>query len=178
MKLYLIKPDLSYYEQYNDMMKEWNESKTQIAPWFLDKPVDTIETFAKLIKKLDDCEHGIVDERFCSTTSYFVIDENDKLVGATSLRHYLTVEGINTWGHIGYGVRPSERKKGYATNILNMMLEEAKKKKIYKIMIGAHTSNIGSCKVIEKCDGKLENIVQDPDDVNETINRYWIDIKK
>lgn len=98
MKLYLVKPDLSYYEQYNDMMKEWNESKTQIAPWFLDKPMDTMEAFAKLIKRLDNCEHGIVDERFCSTTSYFVIDENNKLIGATSLRHYLTVEGINTWG--------------------------------------------------------------------------------
>lgn len=62
--------------------------------------------------------------------------------------------------------------------MLNMMLEEAKKKKIYKIMIGAHTSNIGSCKVIEKCGGKLEKVIQDPDDVNETINRYWIDVKK
>lgn len=172
--LYLVKPDITYYEQYNEMMKEWNESNTQIAPWFLDKPFDTIHGFAEFIKMLDNAENGIVDERFCSTTSYFVTDENGKLIGASSLRHYLTVEGLNTWGHIGYGVRPSERRKGYATQILKMMIEEAKKKKIYKIMLGAHTSNIGSCKVIEKCGGILENVVIDPTDKNETINRYWI----
>lgn len=92
MKLYLVKPDLTYYEEYNEMMKEWVESDTQIAPWFLDKPITTIEEFAKLVKHLDDCEHGKLDEKYCSTTSYFVVDENNKLVGAASLRHYLTLE--------------------------------------------------------------------------------------
>ena len=43
------------------------------------------------------------------------------------------VEGLNTWGHIGYGVRPSERKKGYATQMLKLTLEEAKKKNIRKV---------------------------------------------
>ena len=55
-----------------------------------------------------------------------VIDENDKLIGAASLRHYLTVEGLNTWGHIGYGVRPTERKKGYGTEMLRLMLIKCK----------------------------------------------------
>ena len=178
MKLYLVKPDLTYFERYNDMMEEWNKSNTQVAPWFLDKPFDCIEDFAVFIKMLDDYEHATnVDKRFCSTTSYFVIDENDRLIGATSLRHYLTVEGYNTWGHIGYGVRPSERRKGYATCMLKMMLEEAKQRKIYKVLIGCHTSNVGSTRVIEKCNGMLENVVADPNDINETINRYWIDNK-
>ena len=178
MKLYLAKPDLTYFERYNDMMEEWNNSNTQVAPWFLDKPFDRIEDFAVFIKMLDDYEHATnLDRRFCSTTSYFVIDENDRLIGATSLRHYLTVEGYNTWGHIGYGVRPSERRKGYATRMLKMMLEEAKQRKICKVLIGCHTSNIYSSRVIEKCNGQLENVVADPNDINETINRYWIDNK-
>lgn len=178
MELYLAKPDLTFFEQYNEMMREWNESGTQIAPWFLDKPFDRIEDFALFVKMLDDYEHATnLDERYCSTTSYFVIDENDRLIGATSLRHYLTVEGYNTWGHIGYGVRPSERRKHYATCMLKMMLKEAKKKNIYKVLIGCHTSNIGSSKVIENCNGQLENVVSDPNDPHETINRYWIDNK-
>lgn len=174
MKLYLVKPDLTYYEQYNDMIKEWKESNTKIAPWFLNNQFETIEEFAKYIKMLDDAENGIVDSKFSSATSYFVIDEHGKLIGATSLRHYLTIEGLNTWGHIGYGVRPTERKKGYATEMLKMTLEEAKKKNIYKILMGAHTANVGSCKVIEKCNGILENVVIDPNDSSKTINRYWI----
>lgn len=177
MKLYLIKPDLTYYKQYNEMMEEWCSSNTQIAPWFLDKPIDSIYEFASLIQKLDEYENANQDKEFCSTTSYFVIDENDRLVGAASLRHYLTVKGLNTWGHIGYGVRPSERRKGYGTEILRLVLEEAKKKKLYKVLIGAHKSNIASCKVIENCNGIFDNDVVDPDDSIELISRYWINNK-
>ncbi len=98
MKLHIVKPDLYFFGQYNDMMKEWNESGTQIAPWFLDKPFDNLEDFAKFIQMLDDCENAALDKKYSSTSFYFVIDENGRLIGATSLRHYLTVEGYNTWG--------------------------------------------------------------------------------
>ena len=124
---------------------------------------------------LDGCENANLDKKFSSTTSYFVTDENGRLIGAASLRHYLTVDGYNTWGHIGYGVRPSERLKGYATQILKMVLAEAKDKKIQRVLLGCHSSNVGSAKVIENCGGILENIVVAPDDKNETIRRYWID---
>ena len=117
MKLHLVKPDLIYYEKYNDMMSEWCASKTQIAPWFLDSTIMSIDEFAQFVRMLDDCEHGIVDKNFSATSSYFVMDENDRLIGAISLRHYLTVEGFLSWGHIGYGVRPTERQKGYAVQI-------------------------------------------------------------
>ena len=174
MKLVLVKPDLTYYEQYNDMMSEWCESKTQIAPWFLNEPFSSREAFARFVRMLDDCEHGIVDKRFAVTTSWFVMDENGKLVGAASLRHYLTEEGLRTWGHIGYGIRPGERRKGYAVQTLRLALEEARARKIYRVLIGVHEGNTGSRKTVEKCGGILENTVHaDGDD--EPIRRYWID---
>ena len=173
MELYLTKPDLVYFDRYNEMMNEWLESGTQVAPWFLGKPFVSIGEFAEHVRMLDDCENGIVDKKYSSTTSYFVIDKNDRLIGAASLRHYLTTEGLNSWGHIGYGVRPSERKKGYATIILRLMLDEARRKKIYQVLIGVHDSNTGSWKTVEKCGGVLENTVRiDGDD--EPIRRYWI----
>lgn len=176
MKLRLVKPDLYFFDAYNDMMHEWCASGTQIAPWFLDEPFDSIEAFAKFIQRLDDCEHGILDKRFCSTTSYFVIDESGRLIGASSLRHHLTVDGLAAWGHIGYGVRPSERMKGYATEILRLMLEEAKMRHFWRVLIGAYADNIGSCRVIEKCGGKLENATDDPDNPGKIIHRYWIEV--
>lgn len=176
MKLYIVKPDLYFFDEYNDMMREWNESGTQIVPWFLNKPFDDLEDFAKFIQMLDNCENANLDKKYSSSSSYFVINENGRIIGATSLRHYLTVEGYNTWGHIGYGVRPSERRKGCAVQMLKMMLEEARAKKMRKVLVSAHTSNIGSVKVIESCGGRLENIVDDPDEKGETINRYWFDI--
>ncbi len=176
MNLRLVKPDLYFFEAYNEMMREWVSSGTQIAPWFLDDPIETIEEFAKFIQKLDDCEHGILDKRFCSTTSYFVVNEEGRLVGATSLRHHLTVDGLNTWGHIGYGVRPSERRKGCATEMLRLMLAEAKNRHFWRVLIGAHADNVGSCKVIERCGGVKENTVPDPDHPEKLINRYWIEV--
>lgn len=177
MRLYLAKPDLYFFKQYNEMMTEWSESGTQIAPWFLDKPFDNLEDFAEFIRMLDNCENANLDKKYSSTTSYFVTDENGRLIGAASLRHYLTAEGYKTWGHIGYGVRPGERQKGYATRILKMTLAEAKDKKIQRVLLGCHSSNAGSAKVIENCGGVFENTVADPDDMNETIRRYWIDNK-
>lgn len=177
MRLYLVKPDLTHFEQYNQMMSEWRASGTQIAPWFLGDGFDTVEKFADFIRMLDDCEHGLTDKRFSATTSYFVIDENDRLVGAASLRHYLTYEGFLTWGHIGYGIRPSERLKGYAVATLRMMLEQAKLRHIYKVLLGVHESNIGSRKVVEKCGGILENTVRVPGDA-EAVRRYWIAVDK
>ena len=85
MKLRLVKPDLAYYEQYNEMMTEWCESKTQIAPWFLDAPFASLEEYAQLVRMLDNCEHGIVDPRYASTTSWFVADESGRLVGAAQV---------------------------------------------------------------------------------------------
>lgn len=54
------------------MMQEWCESTTQIAPWFFGEPVSSIEEFAKFIKYLDDCTYGRLDEKYSSTTSFFV----------------------------------------------------------------------------------------------------------
>ena len=176
LKLYLAKPDLTFFEQYNEMMAEWCDSGTQIAPWFLDAPLGSLEEFARLVRMLDDCEHGRTDPRYAATTSYFVTDESGRLVGAASLRHYLTVEGFNTWGHIGYGVRPSERRKGYAVQILKLMLEEAKAMKIPRALIGVHEGNTGSWKTVEKCGGTLENTVLAEGDP-EPIRRYWIDLR-
>ena len=74
------------------------EDGSRIAPWFLDKPCESLDSFYELIRNLDDIEKGMVDKQFSSSSSYFVIDENDKLIGATRLAHYLTIDGLNTWG--------------------------------------------------------------------------------
>ncbi len=47
---------------------------------------------------------------------------------------------------------------------------------MHKVMVACHTSNTGSVRVIESCNGRLENIVADPNEKGETINRYWFDI--
>ena len=174
MHLYLVKPDLIYFEQYREMYKEW-EDEEHINPWFFKTKCETLEDFADFIQRIDDFEHGNADKQYASQTAYFVIDENDRLIGGASLRHYLTVDGYKRGGHIGYGVRPSERRKGYATEILKLTLKESKMLRLYKVLLTALESNTGSNKVIRNCGGILENQITDAD--GDLINRYWIHIK-
>ena len=175
--LYLAKPDLVHYEAYRAMREEWLADGSQLSPWFLNLPVNSIEDFARLVKQLNDAQFANADPGYCTTTSYLVFDRAGTLVGASSLRHYLTLEGIRYFGHIGYGIRPGQRRKGYAKEVLRLMLAEAKRMKLYRVLLGAHDTNVGSCKTIEACDGVLENIVPDPEDETQLVKRYWIDIQ-
>lgn len=77
-------------------------------------------------------------------------------------------------GHIGDGVRPSERRKGYGTAIIAKALEECKKLGIDKVLITCDSKNIGSRKAIIKNGGIKENEVPEGDEITE---RFWIDIK-
>ena len=180
MNLKLVKPNEKYFNQYNEMMVEWIESKSHIAPWFLDKPIATEKDFKEYCDSLVELEEKTNNSSYPTQSLYFVVDENDKLIGAGRLAHYLVDEytdndgnSFNVWGHTGYGVRPSERKKGYGTEIEKLLLQEAKKRNIDKVYVGIHDSNIGSIKVIENCNGIFEKIIKIDSDP-EKIRKYYI----
>ena len=90
------------------------------------------------------------------------------------VRHELTNEFLRNYaGHIGYGVRPTERKKGYATQMLALALEFCKNNlKLEKVMISCDKENEGSRKTIVKAGGKIEKeyIYEN----NENVQVYWI----
>ena len=132
--------------------------------------------FKEMLDRVKEVEKGENLGGYASSSTYWLYeDETDRLLGASNLRHYLTEDGLKLWGHIGYGIRPSERKKGYATELLKMTMKEAKKYNIDNVLLGAYTGNIGSWKVMEKCGGKFENIAIE-DESGLPVKRYWIEI--
>lgn len=172
----LIKPNKELYIQYKDMMDEWIKDGSRIAPWPLHIEYSTKEQFYEMIKQLDDVENGINHGDYASSTTYWLYDrENNRIIGASNLRHYLDEMSKKYWGHIGYGIRPSERGKGYGTRILKLTLEEAKKINLSKVWLGAYESNVGSWKLMEKCGATFYKIVYE-EDTNLPIKKYWIDI--
>ena len=79
-------------------------------------------------------------------------------------------------GNIGYGIRPSEKNKGYATELLKLTLSEAREKGIDDVYLGAYTGNIASWKVMEKCGGIYENTAVETK-TGLPVKRYMIHIK-
>ena len=114
-----------------------------------------------------------VREGLVPATTYLAIDENEKLVGMIDIRHRLNEFLLNFGGNIGYSVRKSERRKGYATEMLKLALKKCIELNIKKVLITCNRDNIGSAKTIISNGGVLENEIFDPDD-NKMTQRYWI----
>ncbi len=106
--------------------------------------------------------------------SLFLLAEVDgELVGRVSVRlelnEYLAARG----GHIGYGVRPAFRRRGYATDILRRAVRLAHQEGVGPILVVCDDDNVASATVIERCGGVLEAVVA-PDDGDAPFRRYWI----
>ena len=111
---------------------------------------------------------------------FFTVRKTDnKVVGIMSIRHELNDYLYNYGGHIGNGIRPSERGKGYGNKIIEFALKECKKLGIKRVLIMCLDYNLGSSKTIEKAGGVLENIVEEEKCGEKVhVKRYWISLKK
>ena len=107
---------------------------------------------------------------FVTAHTFFALDDN-KIVGIINARHELNDYLLNFGGHIGYSVRKSERRKGYAKRMLNYTSEFLFSLGLQKILITCDKNNIASKRTIESCGGILENEVVEE---SRTTLRYWI----
>lgn len=91
------------------------------------------------------------------------------------MRHELNDFLSKVGGHIGYGVRPSQRERGYATAMLRQVIPIVAKAGIKRALITCDVGNIASMKVIERCGGVFECVTDDPS-LEIQVRRYWIPI--
>jgi predicted acetyltransferase len=107
-----------------------------------------------------------------STRFLFV---NDRIVGNYNFRHVLSPELERCGGHCGYSVRPTERRKGYGTLLLEDAKRFARELGLIRILVTCSPENIGSSRVIERNGGRLEDLVDDQA-ADATVKRYWIEL--
>lgn len=108
--------------------------------------------------------------------TYFLVRKDDnKIVGMVNIRYNLTEEMLRDAGHIGYGIRPSERGKGYAKLQLYLALKKSKELSLDKVMVACDETNEASDRTIKALGGLFER-KQLELDKNRTLNIYWINV--
>ncbi|MGI5898683.1 MAG: GNAT family N-acetyltransferase [Christensenellales bacterium] len=126
---------------------------------------------------LEDLRHEQTQpkEGLVPATTFFAVRKHDrKLIGAIQIRHELNDFLLKYYGHIGFGVRPMERKKGYATQMLGLALDYCRQLGLENILISCDKTNAASAATIQKCGGVLENEVAQED--GSLLQRYWISL--
>ena len=129
------------------------------------------------IKFCETCENPeTVSENWVQTTQFFLMREDDqKILGMIQVRHYFNEMLEKFGGHIGYSIRPDERKKGYGKIQLEMVLPFCKEIGLDKVLITCGIENIGSEKIIRGNGGEYENTVCDTSR-DRYLKRFWISL--
>ena len=96
-----------------------------------------------------------------------------EIVGRTSVRFMLNASLAERGGHIGYGVLPQHRRRGYATEILRQSLVIARAAGVGRVLVTCDQDNAGSRAVIESCGAVLDSVVTL--DGKPPVLRFWID---
>jgi len=120
--------------------------------------MDDFDNYSEWIRTVEE-EHNDINvptDKVPRSTYFLVREEDNLIVGMVNIRHRLNEFLIqHGYGHIGYSVRPTERRKGYATLILKLALNECKKMGIKKVHVGCYKDNPASWRTIEKNGGVL-----------------------
>lgn len=156
---------------------------------FYNSDINGIEVFAKILdgytfeQVLEHCLN-LENEEYAKKlgkaqmkTLLLIRKEDDKVVGALNIRWNLPEKSKQFGGNIGYGIRPTERRKGYNKINLYLGLIEAKKLGLDKVKLVCDANNLGSVRTIESLGGTLERTEIDPYD-GVLTSVYWFNIEQ
>lgn len=172
MNVSLLTPTTDLQEEYLDFYNEWKDSGETMIPWVITKDPSN---FPAMVQELLDAHNGInLPDSWVPDSTYWLVTDHNRIVGVVNIRHSLTEHLFNAGGHIGYGIRPSERRKGYATKLLALSLEKAKQLNITKALIVCDEGNTASEKTILHNGGlRDEDFIEEDGNV---VRRFWIEL--
>ena len=169
----LILPTTRLHAAFLDCRDEWGPGLHEDGFGLgADDDIDSPEGFATWVRALTRSTHGAGEpcpaERHASPRW---IVEDGRVLGGIALRHVFD----DDLGQIGYGIRPSARRRGLASWALAEMLAEARAVlRMDRVLIPCLAGNVASARTIERNGGVLESIRETD---SGPVRRYWIEIR-
>ncbi|HAX72398.1 MAG TPA: GNAT family N-acetyltransferase [Firmicutes bacterium] len=171
--LKLVTPTIEHKEAWIDIVTEIEAAGEKMTPLALKGDTDDFDTFLEgALKNAQGIDLPM--GRVRATVLFLIKEGEPKILGAIDIRHDLNEYLLKVGGHIGYGIRPSERKKGYATVMLHLALTYCKELGLERVLITCDKTNIGSAKTMIKNGAMLENEIEHNGIVTQ---RYWINLR-
>ena len=177
-KFYLEEPSLERKDEIIEYLDEFVKYNSNInGTGSLDKIYDgyTFEEALERCLNMKNEEYAKSINRVPGKTFLLIRKNDNKIVGTINIRWNLSEKMLKFGGHIGYGIRPTERRKGYNKIQLYLVLLEAQKINLDKVMLDCSVDNLGSDKTIKALGGILEKCELDESD-NTMTNVYWINV--
>lgn len=169
----LIKPTLKYAKGIMEYRQEFLDSGDSMDGCGNLRECSSSEEWIHGINMLKN-EETCPKDKVCSDTFIAIRLNDDKIIGVIDFRHHINHPILSIWGgHIGYSVRPSERRKGYATEMLRQNLMNCKQHGLNKVLVTCDFDNIASKKTISANGGIFEKEIMGDGD---RIERYWIQL--
>ncbi|MEO5677567.1 MAG: GNAT family N-acetyltransferase [Usitatibacter sp.] len=165
------RPHTDLARSYRELVREFIDRGEPLVPFTLEF---AHEDFAALVLRLEACARGEgLPAGFVAHSTFWLVDGTGAVVGVSNLRHALTDKLRVEGGNIGYGVRPSARRRGHATEMLRRTLDEARGLGLADVLLTCAKANAGSIATIAACGGRLES-EEFIAARGEVVQRYWI----
>jgi predicted acetyltransferase len=139
-------------------------------PFLLDR--DRADSFAAYCELLDRQARGEDDHPHRVPASLLAVEVEGALVGRVSIRYVLNDHLRHEGGHVGYGVRPAHRRRGYATATLALAVAHLEARGVSEVLVVCDDDNVASSATIVRCGGVLEDVRTRLD--GSLVRRYWI----
>ncbi|SDY02728.1 GNAT family N-acetyltransferase [Paenibacillus sp. CF384] len=166
----LVKPSVALQEAYLAFYREWIESGEDIVPWVVSKDPSDFEAYVNELNEA--CKEENTPDGWVPHSTCWLLDGDGHVVGAANIRHRLNQKLLESGGHIGYGIIPSERRKGYAAQLLALSLQETDALGIREVLVICDQDNIGSERTILRNGGKFESSFTEAH--GNVVKRFWI----
>ena len=168
-------PCIEYEQKAVEFIKEFNDYSSEInGTGGLDKYLEESTYSNWLVKLQRDIDiANIPEDRVPALTYYYIREEDDKIIGMINIRLALNDFLRNEGGHIGYCIRPNERRNGYGTRMLGEALKFCRGIGLGNFLITCDKVNLASAKIAINNGGVLEAEFYS-EVFNEVIQRYVI----